>query len=70
MVIEWAGAVAHRRAMGGLQTASPTREQSYRPEAKGPDDWCWRPEGTEGVAYSSRNLAGQCFTSTALARSA
>jgi hypothetical protein len=70
MVIEWTGAVAHRRQMGGLQTASLMREQSYRPEAKGPDDWCWRPEGAEGVAYSSKNLAGQCFSATALARPA
>jgi hypothetical protein len=70
MVIEWSGAVAHRRQMGGLQTASPVREMSYRAEAKSPDDWCWRPEGMEGVAYSSKNLAGQCFTATALARPA
>jgi hypothetical protein len=67
LVIEWAGAIAHGRGMGGLKTASPTREQQFRPEAKGPDDWCWRAEGTVGTAYTSRNLAGQYFTSAALA---
>lgn len=68
LVIEWEGAVAHGRGMGGLKTASPTREQVFRPEAKGPDDWCWRADdgGTVGTAYSSRNLAGQYFTSAAL----
>lgn len=63
LVIEWDGAITHRRTMGGLKTASPTHEQLYRPEAKGPDDWCWKPEGGEGSSYSSRNLAGQCFAS-------
>lgn len=68
LVIEWEGAVAHGRGMGGLKTASPTREQVFRPEAKGPDDWCWRADGggTVGTAYSSRNLAGQYFSSAAL----
>ena len=70
LVIEWDGAITHRNHAGGggLKTASPTREQLYRPEAKGPDDWCWRPEGGEGSAYSSRNLAGQCFTSANMGR--
>jgi hypothetical protein len=67
LVIEWAGAIAHGRGMGGLKTASPTREQSFRPDAKGPDDWCWRAEGATGTAYSSRNLAGQYFSGAALA---
>jgi hypothetical protein len=68
LVIEWEGAVTHGRGMGGLKTASPTREQVFRPEAKGPDDWCWRADGMGGgTAYSSRNLAGQYFTSAALA---
>jgi hypothetical protein len=66
LVIEWAGAITHGRGMGGLKTASPTREQLFRPEAKGPDDWCWRAEGLAGPAYSSRNLAGQYFASAAL----
>lgn len=68
LVIEWEGAVTHGRGMGGLKTASPTREQVFRPEAKGPDDWCWRADGggTGGTAYSSRNLAGQYFSSAAL----
>ncbi len=70
MVIEWDGAITHGRAMGGAKTASPTRERSYRPEAKGPDDWCWRPETGEGTGYSSRNLAGQCFTSANMGRTA
>lgn len=68
LVIEWDGAITHRRTMGGLKTASPTREQLYRPEAKGPDDWCWKPEGGEGSSYSSRDLAGQCFTSANMGR--
>jgi hypothetical protein len=68
LVIEWDGAITHRRHMGGAKTASPIREQLYRPEAKGPDDWCWRPEGGEGSSYSSRNLAGQCFTSANMGR--
>jgi hypothetical protein len=67
LVIEWEGAITHGRGMGGLKTASPTREQLFRPEAKGPDDWCWRAEGTAATAYSSRNLAGQYFSSAALA---
>jgi len=67
LVIEWEGAIAHGRGMGGLKTASPTREQLFRPEAKGPDNWCWRAEGTAGTAYTSRDLAGQYFTSAALA---
>jgi hypothetical protein len=67
LVIEWAGAITHGRGMGGLKTASPTREQQFRPDAKGPDDWCWRAEGTVGTAYTSRNLAAQYFTSAALA---
>jgi hypothetical protein len=70
LVIEWDGAITHGRAGGGAKTASPVREQLYRPEAKGPDDWCWRPEGVEGSAYSSRNLAGQCFTSANMGRTA
>jgi hypothetical protein len=70
LVIEWDGAITHRRTMGGLKTASPTREQLYRPEAKGPDDWCWKPEGAEGSSYSSRDLAGQCFTSANMGRTA
>jgi hypothetical protein len=68
LVIEWDGAITHRRTMGGSKTASPTREQLYRPEAKGPDDWCWKPEGGEGSSYSSRDLAGQCFTSANMGR--
>lgn len=68
LVIQWEGAVAHGRSMGGAQTASPTRERVFRPEAKSADDWCWRPEAGDGAAYSSRNLAGQYFTSAALAR--
>lgn len=69
LVIEWEGAVAHSRGMGGLKTASPTRERVFRPEAKGPDDWCWRADdgAASGSAYSSRNLAGQYFSSAALA---
>lgn len=67
LVIEWEGAIAHGRGMGGLKTASPTREQLFRPEAKGPDDWCWHAEGMPGTAYSSRDLAGQYFSSAALA---
>jgi hypothetical protein len=67
LVIEWEGAITHGRGMGGLKTASPTREQLFRPEAKGPDDWCWRAEGMPGTAYSSRDLAGQYFSSAALA---
>lgn len=66
LVIEWAGAITHGRGMGGLKTASPTHEQLFRPEAKGPDDWCWRADGTAGTAYSSRDLAGQYFSSAAL----
>jgi hypothetical protein len=69
LVIEWDGAITHRRHIGGEKTASPTREQLYRPEAKGPDDWTWRPETGEGSSYSSRNLAGQCFTSANMGRS-
>jgi len=69
LVIEWEGAVAHGGGMGGLKTASPTRERVFRPEAKGPDDWCWRADdgAASGSAYSSRNLAGQYFTSATLA---
>jgi hypothetical protein len=67
LVIEWAGSITHGRGMGGSKTASPTHEQQFRPEAKGPDDWCWRAEGTVGTAYTSRNLAGQYFSSAALA---
>lgn len=66
LVIEWAGSITHGRGMGGAKTASPTREQLFRPEAKGPDDWCWRADGAGGTAYSSRNLAGQYFSSAAL----
>jgi hypothetical protein len=66
LVIEWAGSITHGRGMGGAKTASPIHEQSFRPEAKGPDDWCWRAEGSVGTAYSSRDLAGQYFTSAAL----
>jgi hypothetical protein len=69
LVIEWDGAITHRHTVGGPKTASPTREQLYRPEAKGPDDWCWKPEGGEGSLYSSRDLAGQCFTSANMGRS-
>jgi hypothetical protein len=68
LVIEWDGSITHRRHMGGAKTASPTREQTYRPVANGPDDWCWRPEDGEGSSYSSRNLAGQCFTSANMGR--
>lgn len=68
LVIQWEGAVAHGRSMGGAQTASLTRERVFRPEAKSADDWCWRPEAGDGAAYSSRNLAGQYFTSAAMAR--
>jgi hypothetical protein len=70
LVIEWDGAITHKRHIGGAKTASPTREQLYRAEAKGPDDWCWRPETGEGSSYSSRNLAGQCFSSANMGRSA
>ncbi|MEP6491986.1 MAG: hypothetical protein ABJF01_04880 [bacterium] len=70
LVIEWEGAVAHGRSMGGGQTASLTRERVFRPEAKSPDDWCWRPEGGDGSAYSSRNLAGQYFASATMGRDA
>jgi hypothetical protein len=66
LVIEWAGSITHGRGMGGSKTASPTHEQSFRPEAKGPEDWCWRAEGTVGTSYSSRDLAGQYFSSAAL----
>ena len=68
MVIEWDGAIAHSRQIGGAKTASPTREMTYRPEAKGPDDWCWRPESGDGSSYTSRNLAGQCFSSANMGR--
>ncbi|HTE44654.1 MAG TPA: hypothetical protein VK636_05375 [Gemmatimonadaceae bacterium] len=68
LVIEWEGAVAHGRSMGAGQTASPTRERVFRPEAKSPEDWCWRPEGGDGSAYSSRNLAGQYFASATMVR--
>jgi hypothetical protein len=70
LVIEWDGPITHRRAMGDGKTASMVREQLYRADAKGPDDWRWRPEGSDGSSYSSRNLAGQCFTSVNLGRSA
>jgi hypothetical protein len=70
MVIQWEGAVAHGRSMGGAQTASLTLERVFRPEANSADDWCWRPETGDGAAYSSRNLAGQYFTSAAMAREA
>ena len=70
LVIEWDGPITHRRTMGGLKTASPTREQIYRPEAKGPEDWCWKPEGAEASSYSSRSLAGQCFASANMGRTA
>lgn len=70
LVIEWEGEVAHGRSMGGTKTASPMREQLFRPDATGPDNWCWRPEGPDGSAYSSRNLAGQWFAGAALAREA
>jgi hypothetical protein len=68
LVIEWDGAITHGRQIGGAKTASPTRESLYRPEAKGPDDWCWRPETGDGSSYTSRNLAGQCFSSANMAR--
>ncbi len=61
LVIEWEGVVAHARGLGAMRTASPTREHLFRPDANGPDDWCWRAADYDGGSYSSRDLAGQSF---------
>lgn len=68
LVIEWDGVVTHSpRMTGNTQSASPSRERVFRPQASGPDDWRWCADDGEHVSYSTRNLAGQTFDGALLA---
>lgn len=62
LVIEWHGVLGAQLGNGSFTSATPGRQRIYRAEATESADWHWRDEESNGNAWTTETLVGECIS--------